>query len=104
MHECLPAIEDLGRCKMHKVREHILKDGKVVDALSEGSLSVLLGNVPLSTAKYNKLRNYKNELQLLSNKRTARKRKRAVLLQDGGGLITLLASVLIPTLVGLLSK
>jgi hypothetical protein len=104
MIECLSDIHRLGRCKTHGERQRLLKNGKVIDALSEGSLNIMLGNVPLSTAKYNDLRLYKSDLELLANKRESRQRKRTRLLQRGGGLLTLLASVLIPTIASLLTR
>ena len=68
-------------------------DGDLVDAISECSLNILKGNVPLKKCQHKRLSKYKNHLRCMTNKNISKRRKKA-LLQKGGFLQALLSPVL----------
>ena len=83
-----------------KTAKAMIKRGnrQLVNALCEGSLNVLKGNVPLSAHHKRRLRRYKKDLRYLAQRRASVKRKKA-LLQKGGFL-----SALLPPLIGVLGS
>jgi hypothetical protein len=103
MHKCYPFIKRIVKTTP-KQRAHILKKGppELLDAISEGALNILKGNVPLSKQKFQQLQRYKNNVKQLATKRTSRRKKRAIILQRGG-FMGVLASVLIPTIAALVA-
>ena len=71
---------------------------QLVNALCEGSVNVLKGNVPMTPYQKRRLRRYKKDLRALVNRKVSVKRKKTVL-QKGGFL-----SALLPPLIGVLGS
>lgn len=67
-------------------------------ALSEIALNILNGNIPLSPSQYKKLKKHKKLVRLLTNKKTAIRRKRQTLMKQSGGFLLPLLSAAIPIL------
>lgn len=67
-----------------------------IQALCEIALNVLKGNVPLSTAQYNKLKRQKKVIRLLADKRAGLKRKHQTLMKQSGGFLLPLLSTVVP--------
>lgn len=82
----------LAQSKKAKYIVHELDDD-IIDCLSECSLNILEGNIPLSVSQKNKLKKHKNNLRKFRLKKTSKKKKKAIL-QKGGFLPALLAPVL----------
>ncbi len=84
-------------------RNEILKHApkELIAALSEGALNILNGNVKLTTRKYSSLKRYRSQLRQLANRRTSMRAKRA-LIQQRGGFLGALASILVPAITGLI--
>ena len=89
---------------LHRLSPHAAKtvikscDNQLVNALCEGSLNVLRGNVPLTPHHKRRLQRYKKDLRALANRRLSTKHKK-VLLQKGGFL-----SALLPPIIGILGS
>lgn len=89
---------------LHRLSPHAAKtviksgDNQLVNALCEGSLNVLRGNVRLTPHHKRRLRRYKKDLRALANRRISAKHKK-VLLQRGGFL-----SALLPPIIGILGS
>ncbi len=81
------------------ILQHAPKD--LIAALSEGALNVLKGNVKLSKQRHATLKRHRAKLRELADRRTSQQRKRA-LVQQRGGFLGVLASVLIPAITGLI--
>ena len=92
----LPYLHVLSKCRP-KLRKAILDHGdhSLVKTLSECALNVLSGNIPISKKHKARLTRHKKRLRTLSAKRTSLKRKRAVLQQQGGNIL----SVLLPPII-----
>lgn len=84
----------LAKAKPKLVRK-IIRPAKrdLIDALSECSLNIVRGAVPLTAARKNKLRRYKTGLRNLAKKGVSVKKKKAIL-QKGGFIGALLSAVL----------
>lgn len=71
-------------------------DPNLIETLSECSLNILKGVVPLNPKQKSRLSRYKTNVRGLAKKRTSRQRKRALLLKGGflQALLTPLLSIL----------
>ena len=102
--DTIKLIRELSRYKAQKRRKILQKAPReLIAALSEGSLNLLKGNVPLSRQKYTRLKRYKKNVHLLANPRTPLHQKRRIV-EQRGGFLSLLASVLVPVLSGVISS
>lgn len=83
-------------------RKQILQHAprELVQALSEGALNVLHGNVPLTKKTYARLKRHKKQLHLLADRRVPERRKRKLIIQRGG-FLPLLAGALLPLISGI---
>ena len=79
-----------------KQRRLILKTApkELIHALSEASLNILKGTVPLTKAKYSKLKRHKASLVKLANPKESLISKRKIVQQRGGFLTALLGTIL----------
>jgi len=94
MKKYLPILKRINRLAEKTKRQYVKKSSKdFLDCLSECAKNVLLGNVPLSSRQNAKLRHSKNDLRLLSDKKTSLRKKRQIV-QKGGFLAALLPPVL----------
>ena len=66
----------------------------IIDCLCEASKNILKGNLPVSSHCYKKLCRYKKTLRELATKKTAAKKRRALLVQRGGFLPLILGPLL----------
>ena len=89
----------LKKLKPNTVRA-VMKEAPpdLVKALCECSLNILKGNVKLSASQKKKLCRYKNNLRVLSTKKTSMK-KRKHILQNGGFI-----GALLPPVIGVLAS
>jgi len=93
----LPILQYLAKGKPRIVKAIIKEsDAEVTRAICECAHNVLKGNVPLSHAQFKKLKRYRKQLKLLSDKKVSNKQKSKVL--QKGGFIGSLLSVAIPAL------
>lgn len=101
--EHLPLLQYLAKGKP-KIRKAIIEesDSDVMKVLCECAANTINGNVKLPPSHFKKLKRYKKQLRLLSNKKVGVKQKKKVL-QTGGFLGALLNAVL-PTLAGLVGS
>jgi hypothetical protein len=74
-----------------------------INAISEIALNTLRGNVPLKKAQKNRLRKFKSKLRQLSQRGLSAKRRKLLLVQEGGVLPVLLTPLL-SVLAGVASK
>jgi len=65
-----------------------------IDALSEAALNTLKGNVPLHSALKSKLKRHCTKIRNLAHKGISRKKKKLLLVQEGGFLPLLIPAVL----------
>jgi len=94
MKKYLPILKRINRLAENTNRQYVKKSSKdFLDCLSQCAKNVLLGNVPLSSRQNVKLRHSKNDLRLLSAKKTSLRKKRQIV-QKGGFLAALLPPVL----------
>jgi SAM-dependent MidA family methyltransferase len=79
-----------------KLRQNILEaaDNQLIRCLCECCYNVLNGNVKLSQKQKKTLQKHKHHLRNLSAKKTSQKKRRAILVQNGGFLPALLAPIL----------
>lgn len=79
-----------------KLRKAILQNGNddLIKTIIEIIFNTLNGNTKLKTKDQNLLKKYKKELRLISSSNGSVKSKRKVLVQKGGFLPVLLASLL----------
>lgn len=92
--ECLPTLNEIARSKSAKKRQQLLKEAKdcIFYAISEISLNVLNGNIPVSKQRKLKLTAHKSKLRRLALKTTPLKERKKIVIQSGG----FLASLIIP--------
>ena len=102
MERNLPLIKLLSKSTAAE-RRKILKSApkELITALTEGSLNLIRGTVPLSKQKISKLRRYKKQLKTVAAKKVSAQKKKKIL--QRGGFLPLLASVLVPAISGLIS-
>ena len=65
-----------------------------IDALAEGALNTLKGNVPLESTLKKKLKRHCAKIRQLAHKRISRKKKKELLVQHGGFLPLLIPAIL----------
>lgn len=80
-------------------------DRKLVKAICECALNILSGNIKISRALKNKLTKHKNILRrMVCKKNRSWKAKKRLIVQKGQGVVPLILSSLIPTLISALIK
>jgi len=90
----LPFLKRIRRMADKARREYVKKcDKQFIDCVSECSVNVIKGNVPLTVRQKSALRRRRNDLRALSRRKTSLKAKRKIL-QKGGFLGSLLPPVL----------
>ena len=101
INKCQEDLKSLKNCKNIKQRRVLINKCKncLVNAISEISKNCLKGNIKLSKCKINKLKKYKNVLRLISKRLPLCKRKKLII-QKGGGFL----SILIPPALALLTE
>jgi hypothetical protein len=79
-----------------QARRALLKsaDDELIKAIVECAINTLNGNHKLTIDEKNKLKKYKNRLRALVNPKISFKCKRKLLVQKGGFIVPLFASVL----------
>ena len=97
-------LKVLAECSP-ELRKSILQSASnsLLTSLCECCLNVLNGNVRLTSHQKRKLVRHKHKLRTLADRKIARKRKKQLLIQQGGFIGALLGPVL-STLAGLLFK
>ena len=97
-------LKVLSECSP-ELRKSILQSASnsLLTSLCECCLNVLNGNVRLTSHQKRKLVRHKHKLRTLADRKVARKRKKQMLIQQGGFIGALLGPVL-STLAGLLFK
>ena len=93
-------MDKITKTKNSKLRNKYLKEANncVIDAISEIAKNCLIGNVPLKTCDFKKLRKYQKLLRKLSKKSPVVKR-RNLIIQRGGFI-----SFLIPPALSLIAS
>jgi hypothetical protein len=89
-------LKSLLHSKKKKLRKSIVKvaSNDNIDALSEAALNTLRGNVPLTSEERRKLKPHSEKLRALAHKKTSIKKKKSLLIQEGGFLPLLLPPLL----------
>jgi len=79
-----------------KLRRAIIEnsDKELLNSISECSLNVLKGTVKLSDRKKRKLRKFKHQLRTIVDKRVPLARKKKLIIQRGGFIVSHLTAVL----------
>ena len=97
-------LKVLAKCDS-KLRKSILQkaSSSLLRSLCECSLNVLKGNVKLTSTQKKKLSRHRHKLRTLADRKVSNKRKKQLMIQQGGFLGALLTPVL-ATLAGLLFK
>ena len=76
-----------------------------MDTLSELALNLLSGVIPLEANHYKKLKRHAQKLRTLAQKRRSVKRRKELLVRNQrGGFLTVLAGLLAPLALNLISK
>ena len=98
--KCEKELLQLKKLKSAKEKNKLINkvNNCVIKAIAEISHNCLIGNVPLSSCNYKKLRKYKNILRKIANKKLSLESKRKIIKQKGGFL-----NILIPSVLALLS-
>lgn len=99
----LPVLKALVALKPKDRRAFLCQASEdLILTLSEISLNVLKGNIPLTKKQYTKLSKQKKFIKLFANHKTGVKHKRKVVSQTGGFLLPLL-SIAVPFLSSLIA-
>lgn len=99
-----PLLEALSKLTKRQQKQFLKSaSDDFIHALGEGSLNILKGNVRLNEKQFRQLKRYKKHLQSLANKRIPIYNRRRIVEQKGG-FIGLLASVLVPTIASLIGS
>jgi len=93
-------------CKCGKKRKHLLKacTKEHIYALCECAENLLVGRVPLNSKQKTKLKKHKSSMLHLVDKKVGWRKKKKLILQKGGGLLTTILSVALPALIGLFTS
>ena len=85
----LPYLQVLAKSKP-KIRKVIIEHGPsdVMLCICECAVNVLKGTVPISASQKRRLLRYKKHLRALANKRISRAKKKKLLNQKGGNLLS----------------
>ena len=90
----LPVLKRINKLGNKAKRDFVRKcDREFLECISECAKNVLKGNVPLNDRQKTKLRRSRNDLRVLSVKKTSLRKKRRIL-QKGGFLTALLPPIL----------
>ena len=103
--DSLPFLQVLIRCKP-KLRKAILEHGPghVLMSICECSHNVLKGVIPLTPSQKQRMSRYKKHLRTLADKKVSRVRKRRLLSQKGGNILTILIPTVLSAISSLLTK
>lgn len=90
--ECLPAITEIAKARTLKRRLFLLEKAKdcVYYAISEVSLNILQGSVPVSTRRIKTLQKYKTTIRKIASKDLKLPTRKRLIIQSGGFLPSLL--------------
>ena len=93
----------LGRCK-NKTRRLVLResDKELVDAICDCVLNVCNGVVPINKHAKTKLKKHKIKLRQLTDTKSSTKKKRRILIQNGGSFLTVLLPIVTSAIAPLL--
>ena len=102
---CSKELERLSQAKNTELRRRLILDAKtcVIDAISEIAVNCLKGNIPLNSCDFDNLSKYKKILRLLSKKITVQ-RRRKIIIQKGGQLLSLLIPPALSLISSIISK
>lgn len=94
--ECLPTITKIAKAKSIEKRLKLLKEARncIYFAISEITLNVLQGKIPLKSTAKKKLLNHKAAIRKIATKSISLPTRKKVILQSGG----FLPSLLIPAI------
>ena len=103
--ENLSYLQVLAKCKP-KIRKVIIEHGPadVLTGVCECCYNLLKGTVPLTPSQKRRLSRYKKHLRTLADKKVSRVKKRRILNQKGGNLLTALLLPVLSVLGSLLIK
>ena len=95
-------------CILAKARPKLVKqiianaEPSLLKSISECSLNILKGVIPLTNNQKRKLRRYKNAMRQLIKKRSINRKKKALMMKGGfiGALLGTIAPILISSLIG----
>ena len=93
----------MAKCSAEDCK-HLVNSGSddLITTLSEICQNLLAGNIPLSEAQLESLQESADVLRTVANKSTPIKRKRTVLVQEGGFLIPALIGIALPLIKSIL--
>ncbi len=102
---CSKELERLSKVENPELRRKLILDAKtcVIDAISEIAVNCLKGNIPLNSCDFESLSKYKKILRLLS-KKTPVQRRRKIIIQKGGQLLSLLIPPALSLISSIISK
>lgn len=102
-HHCIELLKAVNNSKS---KRKFLKNcaSKNIKSICECVLNLLKGNIPINKKQKNKLAPFKRSLRKLANKKTPLYRKRAVLVQRGGGFLGFLIPAAITALTALINN
>lgn len=86
------------------LRKYLLKDKKILNALSELTLNILKQNIGVSSKDKKKLVKFSKQLSLLVKRGREREKQKILNSQRGGQLLSTLLSIGLPVLTSLLLK
>jgi hypothetical protein len=97
-------LQNLVKCGKGK-RKCLINSASTdnINAISEAALNTLRGNIPLNKRQKSKLKKYKSKIRSLAKRRLSTKKRKLLLVQEGGVLPVLLAPLL-SILAGVASK
>jgi hypothetical protein len=98
---CVKELHQLSKTKNPKQKEKLIKEAQacVINAISEIAKNCLLGNIPLTSCSYKQLAKYQKVLRAISKKSASIKRRKDLIIQNGGFL-----SLLIPPALSLIAS
>lgn len=98
----------LAKAKPKLVKQIIANaEPSLIKSISECSLNILKGVIPLTNNQKRKLRRYKNAMrQLIQTKSPNRQKKKALLMRGGfiGSILGTIAPILLPALLGAIRR
>jgi len=82
----IPFLKALLQSRRKKQRKALIKVASEdnIDAVAEGALNTLRGNVPLTATQKRRLSAHKDKIRKLAHKRISNKKKKTFLVQAGG--------------------
>lgn len=105
MRKNFPMLKALHSCSKSNQKQ-ILKAAKpeLIKAVCDCIVNVVYGKVPINTQNKTKLRKKIKVLKELTDPKKPTLRKKKLLVQHGGGILSSILGVVIPTLAGALIK